>query len=115
MLVSGLSNTTRNLSDTLQLSCTFSGYPQPVITWSYTTSERDVELINNTERTSITSYFATYTELNNGGLHVTVVSLLRIDRIVKSDEGYYTCTAMESIFEMSNYSSGYLMIQGILS
>lgn len=124
-IVSGFNTTTYNASDTLKLSCAFTGLPIPVIEWLYwpNTHTEPIRLINE-NRTFIASYditifdgsgsgldldmsifdqeegFDLNREIENNSLHLQLLndaSYLVIEDLVHSDEGYYSCSAANGI------------------
>ena len=101
-------NITKNQSDTVQLSCTFSGQPVPQVTWSRSQNNADKEeLDNRTNKITVTS----------SSNDTTVVSTLKINDIQKTDEGKYICNASNGIpnlIQSQEYNKAFITVQGIM-
>ena len=82
LLVSSPQSSVFNQSDTLQLTCVFSGKPVPHVMWFY---ESDV-LYNTTNIT-----------ISSNSNETTVVSTLTITDIQKIEEGNYTCKGINNV------------------
>ena len=101
-------NITKNQSDTVQLSCVFSGQPVPQVTWSRSQNNVDKEeLDNRTNKITVTS------SIND----TTVVSTLKINDIEKTDEGNYICNASNGIpnlIQSQEYNKAFITVQGTI-
>ena len=101
-------NITKNQSDTVQLSCTFSGQPVPQVTWSRSQNNADKEeLDNRTNKITVTS------SIND----TTVVSTLKINDVEKTDEGNYICNASNGIpnlIQSQEYNKAFITVQGTI-
>ena len=101
-------NITKNQSDTVQLSCIFSGQPVPQVTWSRSQNNADKEeLDNRTNKITVTS------SIND----TTVVSTLKINNIEKTDEGNYICNASNGIpnlIQSQEYNKAFITVQGTI-
>ena len=101
-------NITKNQSDTVQLSCTFSGQPVPQVTWSRSQNNVDEEeLDNRTNKITVTS----------SSNDTTVVSTLKINDVQKTDEGNYICNASNGIpnlIQSQEYNKAFITVQGII-
>ena len=97
MLIEGLMNTTQNSTDNLTLSCTFEGFPAPIIYW-YHNGEM---IINSIESESA---------INTGLVNVT--SQFHLTNLMYEDRGMYECVATDGIFNNSQQSNGMVTVQG---
>ena len=99
-LIEGLADVTKNESDIVNFTCTFVGFPTPVVEWM---SPMEGLLPQKV------------TEFNeNLGLYITQ-STLEISVISPDHEGLYTCTGtngVPNLIKAVNYSSAFLTVQG---
>ena len=88
-ILSSFSGTNKNLTSTLNLSCTFEGIPIPQIHWyvSFNSTEEELEL-KNSRRINISH------ELDEYG---NSFSELVIDDLRKSDKGSYKCVGSNGV------------------
>lgn len=89
-----------NQSDTLQLTCIFTGKPVPHTIWFHPTSQ------DNANRITI------YSNRNE----TTVVSRLVLLNIKKSNEGTYGCRGINNVTNYVGYTEQYnesIVVQGI--
>lgn len=90
-ILKGLSNVTYNTTDVLVLSCEYSGFPQPFISWL----KSNTEILPN-NRTSVD--FITLFESENNSLNLHKVrSTLMINNLLLQDEGTYYCNAFNNV------------------
>lgn len=116
VLLSGISNLTKNSSDVITFTCIFSGFPRPDITWYDNGGTENIqtgEVLVSTGRLNITTSIRAMPLENDG--QYTVVSQLSIYDLQAADEGYYECSAVEFILGTENSSTGYLEIQGMIN
>lgn len=94
------------------MRCIFSGFPRPELTWNRNlTISKSIEIITVNERIDInTSVYAQ--PLDNQGQY-SILSQLTIFNLIGNDEGYYECSAKESIFGTTNSSKSFLTIQSM--
>ena len=109
ILVSGIENSTKNLTDTMIFTCTFSGFPKPDIIWYRYRSDggmADTLTIRpgevNISTNAVTAADGQY----------TVESHLSLYDLEKSDEGFYECHVVDYFFGNDNSSLAYLTVQG---
>lgn len=92
-LVSSFSNKTLNMSQTLQLSCCFTGYPLPSITWLH----KGTILLNDTNNVMITNTI-NYTHIQ---------SSLVIKKLQYKDNGQYLCSGNNNVPNYVGYIQEY--------
>ena len=107
-LEKGFRNITKNQSDTVKLSCTFSGQPVPRVTWSRSQNNADNDQLDiRTNKITVTS----------SSSDTTVVSTLKINDIQKTDEGNYICSASNGIpnlVQSQEYNKAFITVHGII-
>ena len=105
-LLSSFSDTVKNLSSTLQLTCVFGGNPLPQIQWYMrANSTGEEQQLSNDGRITISH------EVNEIGNS----SELRVSDLHKSDEGIYTCMAtnnVENLIGAIDNAEGFVIIYG---
>ena len=107
---SGFTNSSHNLSTSVQLSCTFSFSAPfvPLIMWSRNTTTLGEESLQNiTDKIIVTTF-------NN---ETSVTSVLEIMDLQKTDEGKYTCRASSNITNYAQFiqsNEAFIVVQGIL-
>lgn len=109
ILVSGIENSTKNSSDTMIFTCTFSGFPKPDIIWYRYSNDGDVvdTLTVRPGEVNISTNAVTAID----GQYI-VESHLSLYDLEKSDEGFYECHVVDYYFGNDNSSLAYLTIQG---
>ena len=96
-----------NESDSLELSCVFTGIPPPEVVWTFTVGSISSVIAANTANISSTG-------LSDSQLPA-VQSTLFIPNIVKSNEGQYTCLGINNVtnlIDAVNTTSANITVQG---
>ena len=108
---SGFTNSSHNLSTSVQLSCTFSfsGDFVPQIMWSRNTTNLGEESLQNVTDKIIVTTFHNKT---------SVTSVLEILDLQKIDDGKYTCIASSNITNYVQFiqsNEAFIVVQGIVN